>query len=325
MIATLSADTGCTHLPLPFALSRGGALAPALCTWERVGPADAPLVVVLGGISAHRHVTATPDDPRPGWWSAQVGPGRAIDTDRFAVLGVDWLSAPDGALVGTDDQARAVLLVLDALGVGRAHRVVGASFGGMVALALAALAPERVDALVAISAPHRPHPAATAWRGLQRDVVRLGLRLGDGAGALAIARGIALCTYRTPEELGERFAADDADPDGAPVEAWLRHHGARFAATEDPARWLGLARALDAHRVDPAAVRVPTTLVGVPEDRLVPFAQLQELHRTLAGPARLVRLPSRHGHDAFLVEEARVDAVLRDALGSVPGQAGGVA
>lgn len=301
MSLTLSGDAGFTHLPL---------VADATwVTWELVGPAEAPLVVVLGGISAGRHATSTPADPRPGWWEALVGPGRAVDTTRFRVLSLDWVTPG-----GTEDQARALTDVLDQLGVARAHRVIGASFGGMVGLAFAALFPDRIDGLVAMSAPHRPHPAAVAWRSLQREVVRLGLAHGDGARALAIARGMAITSYRTPEELAERFPGGATVDDDAPVHRWLSRHGARYAATESPERWLALARALDTHLVDPAAIRTPTLLIGAPEDRLVPFAQLQELHLQVSGPCRLVRLPSRFGHDAFLHETPRLDTLLRDAL-----------
>src|SRR4051812_24492847 len=54
-----------------------------------VGPVDAPVVAVLGGISATRHVVG--DETRAGWWSAIAGAGRAIDTDRIRVLGFDFL------------------------------------------------------------------------------------------------------------------------------------------------------------------------------------------------------------------------------------------
>src|SRR5215216_2114086 len=109
--------------------------------YEIVGPRGAPVVVVLGGISATRHVASSPDDPTPGWWNSIVGRGRAIDTTAYRVLGVDFLDGgrrSDGRpqrIVTTHDQADNVANALDELGVERIHSFVGASYGGMVGLA----------------------------------------------------------------------------------------------------------------------------------------------------------------------------------------------
>src|SRR5215211_506661 len=103
--------------------------------FETVGPADAPAVVVLGGISASRHVTATESDPRQGWWQAFVGPAKVIDTNRFRVLGIDYLSAGRrNRPLSTHDQALALAAALDRASIQKVRAIVGASYGGMVAL-----------------------------------------------------------------------------------------------------------------------------------------------------------------------------------------------
>src|SRR4249920_2547371 len=61
--------------------------------YEWQGPEDAPLVIVAGGISAHRHVGACAAYPEPGWWPQQAGEGLALDTSRFRLLAIDWLGA----------------------------------------------------------------------------------------------------------------------------------------------------------------------------------------------------------------------------------------
>ena len=81
-------------------------------SWELSGPPGAPVIVVLGGISASRHVTATTNDTSDGWWQLLVGPAAAVDTRRFRVLGIDWL-APEQGSISTHDQADALLAVLD--------------------------------------------------------------------------------------------------------------------------------------------------------------------------------------------------------------------
>jgi homoserine O-acetyltransferase len=296
----------------------------ALPNYELVGPAGAPVVVTLGGISASRHASATAASPEPGWWEPVVGPGRAIDTTQWRVLGLDWLDggrADDGRparIVTTHDQADALAAVLDALGIARAHAVVGASYGGMVALAFAERYPERVDRLVVVSAAHETHPMSTALRAVQRRVVELGLETGRARDALALARALAMTTYRGVKEFAERF---DSRPDAVderdatfPVERYIRHHGEKFAAAWRPERFLALSLSADLHRVDPAAVRVPTTLVAAEGDAIVPGEQMEELARRLGAPTTLVHLATRHGHDAFLTDVDTIGRVLTTAL-----------
>jgi homoserine O-acetyltransferase/O-succinyltransferase len=242
------------------------------------------------------------------------------------VLGLDWLDggrADDGRparIVTTHDQADALAAVLDALGIARAHALVGASYGGMVALAFAERYPERVDRLVVVSAAHETHPMSTALRAVQRRVVELGLETGRARDALALARALAMTTYRGVQEFAERF---DSRPDAVderdatfPVERYIRHQGEKFAATWRPERFLALSLSADLHRVDPAAVRVPTTLVAAEGDAIVPGEQMEELARRLAAPSTLVHLATRHGHDAFLTDADAIGRILTTALSS---------
>jgi len=296
----------------------------ALPNYELVGAAGAPVVVTLGGISASRHASATATSPEPGWWEPVVGPGRAIDTTQWRVLGLDWLDggrADDGRpahIVTTHDQADALAAVLDALGIARAHAVVGASYGGMVALAFAERYPERVDRLVVVSAAHETHPMSTALRAVQRRVVELGLETGRARDALALARALAMTTYRGVKEFAERFdprpdAVDERDAT-FPVERYIRHHGEKFAAAWRPERFLALSLSADLHRVDPAAIRVPTTIVAAEGDAIVPAAQTTALAAQLAVPNDVITLATRYGHDAFLTEPAAIGRVLATAL-----------
>lgn len=285
---------------------------------ERSGRRGAPVVAVLGGISAHRHVHANACDAGPGWWQAQAGPRAALDTDRFELLSIDWLGA-DGALdavIDPADQADALVAVLDALRIERLHAVVGASYGAQVALQLAARHAGRLRSVVAISGVHRAHPHASAWRALQRRALALGALQCDDAHGLALARQLALLSYRTPEEFDARFGAARV-VDGqvrVAAEAWLDHCGAAFA-TRMPARaYARLSESLDLQDVQPETIRVPVTVVAVAEDRLVPLSDAYALAERLRGETRLRVLRSRYGHDAFLKETVQVERVLREAL-----------
>lgn len=290
-----------------------------------VGRTGAPVVVVLGGISATRHVVFGAQPGEAGWWAQIAGEGRAIDLERWRVLGLDFMDGGRNAngrprrVVTTHDQAHFLAHTLRSIGVERVHAVVGSSYGGMVALAFAERFPHLLDRLVAISAPHESHPMSTALRTLQRRVVELGLETDRAADGLSIARGIAMTTYRTAAEFGERFKSNALPAQGpaAPrfeVDAYLRERGARFVDSMRPERFLALSLSTDLHRVEPSRITTPTTLVAADGDTIVPREQLVALAARLAGARNLIELPTRVGHDAFLVETARVSAILTAAL-----------
>ncbi|MBD8873230.1 homoserine O-succinyltransferase [Rhodanobacter sp. DHB23] len=282
------------------------------------GAPDAPTVIVQGGISANRDVTA-PADTAAGWWQALVAEDAAIDLARFRVLAIDWLTPAElgTATISSEDQADALAALLDALGIVKAHAFVGSSYGAMVGLAFAARHAQRADRLVLLAGAHRAHPLSTAQRSVQRGIVRLGQSSGQLDEALALARQLAITTYRGSAEFGRRFAGEPewrGERFHFPVEDYLEHQGRRFVERFDADRFLALSESIDLHDVAPEQVPLPTTLIGFPSDRLVPLADLCELQRRLRGPATLEVVESPYGHDAFLKEPEQLAPLLREAL-----------
>lgn len=289
--------------------------------YELIGPADAPVVLAAGGISAHRHVIASEQFPEAGWWQTQSGVG--LDISSVRLLAIDWLGA-DGrldAVIDSSDQADAIAAVLDALGIDTLAAFLGSSYGAMVGLQFAARFPQRVGRLVAISGAHRSHPYASAWRALQRQAVALGQLQCDESQGLALARQLAMLSYRTPAEFAERF-------DGTPTlvhgrvrvaaEDYLEHCAATWVTRTSPIAFLRLSESIDLHAIDPRTVSVPTTVVAIAEDRLVPLEDLFALAENLPhGEIRVLR--SKFGHDAFLTETLEIgnilERTLRDACG----------
>lgn len=285
--------------------------------WRLVGTADAPVHAVLGGISATRQVAAVDGSEPEGWWQAQFGEGRAFEPARCRVLSFDWVGR-DGTLdapISSADQADALAVLLDHLGIVRLASIVGASYGAMVGLAFAERHPALVERLVVISGADRADPYAAAWRALQRRVLELGR---DGPEALALARQFAMLSYRTPEEFATRFDAAPTWVGGrlrCAAQDYLDAAGSRFAAVFSPIAFRRLSESIDQHRVDPARITTPTTVIAVEQDRLVPLDDLRRLSRTLAGPTRLKVIRSIYGHDAFLKEPGQIGRLLALALG----------
>ena len=300
---------------MPDAASADNADTAVLDRCFLIGRPGAPVVVVLGGISASRDVR--------GWWAAVVGEGRAVDTREFRVLGADYLDGgerydgrPDHP-VTTHHQAGLIAAALDERRIERVHTFIGASYGGMVALAFAERFAERVEQIVVISAPAHAHPMSTTLRSVQRRIVELGREVGRAVEALAIARGLAMTTYRSAEEFGDRFQTSASDVSvGRDVEKYLRHHGEKFAASMSPSRFLALSQSADVHRVNPRDCGTPALFVAARGDTIVPLSQMTELTSHWGGPSRLVETPTRTGHDAFLAEPKVVGALIHEALTS---------
>jgi homoserine O-acetyltransferase len=235
------------------------------------------------------------------------------------VIGIDYVApaqSPDS--VTTFDQADALAGVLDRAGVSKLHAIVGASYGGMVALAFGVRYAARTRRLVVISAAHESDPIATALRHLQRRVVALGSATGRERDGLVIARGIAMTSYLTPRYFEERVTDGDHD-DSRLIEDrignYLKSRGEQFADQWTSERYNSLSLSLDLHKIAPEEILAPTTVIAVSSDRLVPVSQSRELARRLGGPSQLIEVDSSLGHDAFLGDSARIapflDAILR--------------
>ncbi|MCY7355089.1 MAG: homoserine O-succinyltransferase [Lysobacter sp.] len=291
--------------------------------WESVGPIDAPVVFVAGGISATRHAIASATFADAGWWQAQVG---VLDPQHLRIVAIDWLGA-DGSLdvpIDSADQADAIAAVLNVLAIDTLEAFVGCSYGAMVGLQFAARHGTRLRQLVAISGTHRTHPYASAWRALQRKVVALGQLQCDETHGLSLARQLAMLSYRTPEEFGARFDTEVSIEGGrarCAAEDYLDACGARFVERFDATAYLRLSESIDLHRVDTSQIRVPTTVVAVAQDQLIPVDDAYALIEHIRADTTLRVLHSRYGHDAFLKEHDAIAALLREALVDVCGVA----
>jgi homoserine O-acetyltransferase len=300
------------------------------------GPADAPQVVVV-------HALTGSADAAGDWWEPLIGPGRALDTSRVGVLCANLLGGrygttgptalhprtgrPYGAVfpsVSTRDQAQAHWLLLDALGIERVALSVGGSLGGMVALEIALLRPGSMDHVMPIAAPSATGPMAVAWNHLQVTLLDL-----LGLDGLALARQLAMTTYRSEEDFDERFGRS-VEPDGLPsIVSYLNHQGRKLVDRFDPATYRILAGAMDRHDVGrgrdgiraalgtlaPSGARL--TGVGIEGDILYGPRQVRTLveNASSAGlDARYRELHSSKGHDAFLVEWDQLGAILGEAL-----------
>lgn len=243
-------------------------------------------MLVLHALTGDSHAAgpAGPGHPTPGWWDGLIGPGRALDTDRWFVVAANVLGGcqgstgpssprPDGRPWGgafpyltQRDQVAAEAGLADALGVERWALVVGGSMGGMRALEWAVSRPERVGRLLLLACPAAATAEQIGWAGAQLHAIRSdpNWRGGDyydappGHGphlGLGLARRLAHLTYRSERELQERFGRapqpgeDPARGGRHQVESYLDHHADKLVRRFDAGTYVALTRAMNAHDI----------------------------------------------------------------------------
>ncbi|GGL75597.1 homoserine O-acetyltransferase [Curtobacterium citreum] len=346
---------------------RGGRLPSVRVAYETWGTPNAArdnAVLVFHALTGDSHVAGPPGPGHrtAGWWGDVVGPGRAIDTDRWFVVAPNMLGgcqgttgpssvAPDGRewggrfpFVTVRDQVAVQAQLADRLGIERFAAVVGGSMGGMHALEFAIAHPERVERLALLATTAQTTADQIAANSLQRTAIQMDPAFADGDyhdadpgegphRGLALARRMALMTYRAPDELNGRFARSwqsDVSPLGDDgrfsVESYLDFHGNKFTRRFDAASYVTLTHAMDSHDVGAGrggvaaalgTVRARTLVVGVSSDRLFP---VEDQHRIAAGVPdaldgdRAAVIASEFGHDGFLIEHEAVGAHLRRLL-----------
>ncbi|MCC6629861.1 MAG: homoserine O-acetyltransferase [Chloroflexi bacterium] len=350
----------------PFRLQRGGELPGVTLAYEMYGRLNARrdnAVLIAHALTGDAHAAGvhSPTDRKPGWWDGAIGPGKAIDTDRWFVIASNVIGGCQGStgprsldprtgrrynmrfpLVTVRDMVRAQRRLLDHLGVARLRAVIGGSIGGMQALEWAVTYPDRLDQAIVLAATARFHAQGIAYNEIQRRAIMLdpcwrgGEYEDDSAPdeGLAIARMLGMVTYQSDALMAHRFdrrpatrpSAWPAFGDHYDVEGYLHYQGDALVRRFDANAYLYLSRAMDLHDVGHgfsayeaalARIRARVWLVGITSDILFPDSHIQALANDLVRVGGVVdywQLDSIHGHDAFLVEFAKMEPLLRRYL-----------
>ena len=277
----------------PFALESGETIAPVDVEYETYGQLSAArdnVVLIAHALSGDAHVAGWDKNAeatgrvwrtrRPGWWDAVVGPGKAMDTNRFFVVcpnllgscyGTAGPSSPDPSngkpyglrfpVVTVGDWVRLQASLLDHLGIERIHAVVGGSLGGQQALEWALAFPDRVKKSIVLAASARLSAQGIAFNAVGRYSIMNDPNFngGDYYGrrgpdqGLAGARMLAHITYLSDQSMHEKFGRrrrDNGRPDFGfgiefEVESYLDHQGRSFVERFDANSYLYITRAMD--------------------------------------------------------------------------------
>lgn len=272
-----------------FTLEGGGQLADvtvAYESWGHLNETRSNAILVLHALTGDSHAAgpAGPGHVLTGWWDGLIGPGKALDTDRYFVVCPNVLGGCQGTtgpaslnsdgdpygsrfpLITIRDQVAVEVDLTDRLGISWWDAVVGGSMGGMRVLEWCVGQPERVKRAVALAVG----AAATAdqialcalqIRAIRTDPAYLGgdyykdKDAGGPVDGLGIARGIGQFSYRTSLEFQSRFGLHpqgEEDPlkgGRYAIESYLQHHGEKLAGRFDPNSYVVLSEAMNHHDV----------------------------------------------------------------------------
>jgi homoserine O-acetyltransferase len=335
-------------------------------SWGTLNADASNAVLILHALTGDSHVvgTARAGPQNPGGWATKVGPGRAVDTDRWFVISPNVLGgcqgttgpsspAPDGQEWGSRfpyltirDLVNTQAALADELGIHRFAAVIGGSMGGMQALEWAVSYPDRVERLAVLAAPALSNADEISANSVQLEAIHMdeGFRGGDyydakdGEGphrGLALARRLALLSYRSPDELNSRFHRSwqsEINPLGGQgrfaVESYLDFHGNKFTRRFDANSYIVLVNAMSSHDVGRGRGGIDTALssvtarslvLGIDSDRLFPVNTQHEVASLLPhgiDGQKAVVITSEFGHDAFLIEHDVVGPEIRRLLDS---------
>jgi homoserine O-acetyltransferase len=271
-------------------------------------------VLIEHALTGDAHVVgpAGPGQATAGWWDGLIGPGRALDTDRWFVVAPNVLGgcsgstgpssdSPTGSRWGSRfprltirDQVAAEMRLADALGIAQWALVVGGSMGGMRALEWAAMAPSSVSRLLLLATCAAASAEQIALCSTQIAAIRAdpGWAGGDfydsGVGPVAglgIARRIAHISYRGSRELETRFGRA-AQPGESPadggrfaIESYLDHHAQKLARRFDAGSYVVLSEAMNSHDVGRDRGGVAAGLAQVSATTLVVSIDTDRLYR----------------------------------------------
>lgn len=300
----------------------------AFDAWGELNPDRDNVVVVCHALTGNTRADV--------WWGPLIGPGAALDTDRFYVICLNVLGSPYGSVspitekpgagrpygsefpaVTIRDTVRAHKAALDRLGVRGVLTAVGGSMGGMQALEWA-FYDSFVRSIIPVGVGGRHSAWCIGFSEAQRQAIYADANWNGGryteqpAAGLAAARMIAMISYRSRASFEARFNRQPQDGEEGyfAVESYLRYQGEKLVNRFDANCYVHLTNQMDTHDVARGrgvyeavlqGIEQPTLVVGIDSDVLYPLVEQEELVELIPN-SELAVVTSSHGHDAFLIE-----------------------
>lgn len=280
------------HFDQPLALACGRQLNEYEIVYETYGELNAQrsnAVLICHALSGHHHAAGfhSTEERKPGWWDACIGPGKAIDTNKFFVVSLNNLGGCNGStgpaslnpetgkiygadfpMVTVEDWVHSQARLADKLDIQQWAAVIGGSLGGMQALQWSISYPERIRHCIAIAAAPRLSAQNIAFNEVARQAILSDPDFLDGhfiehdtipKRGLKLARMVGHITYLSDDSMGTKFGRElktaqlnfDFNNVEFQVESYLRYQGEEFSGRFDANTYLLMTKALD--YFDPSA------------------------------------------------------------------------
>jgi homoserine O-acetyltransferase len=238
---------------------------------------------VTHALTGSHHAAGTYEgESKPGWWDGLIGPGRAIDTDRFFVICSNVVGSCFGStgpmsqmhpyeepyrykfpVVTIKDMVKAQRILFDRLGIHRVHAIVGGSMGGMQALQFAVHFPLFADKIIAMAATHATQPWAIAFNKVAQEAILKDPAFKDGyydpedirqngLSGMAVGRMAGHISFLSHHSMARKFGREYKRTDGLyelfgkfQVESYLEYNGYNFTKWFDPLSYLYITKAIN--------------------------------------------------------------------------------
>ena len=280
-------------------LESGEKLGPVTIAYETYGllnPEKTNAILIVHALSGDAHAAGVHENQNnPGWWDAFIGPGKAIDTEKYFIICSNILGGCKGStgpssinpktgkpyaldfpLISINDIVNAQKRLIQHLGIEKLLSVVGGSMGGQQVLSWLVNYPHNLASAVPIATTIKHSPQQIAFNEVGRQSIMADVHWNSGnyyEGAspsmgLAVARMIGHITYMSDKSMAEKFGRTKKEA-GEPfkftadfeVEGYLRYRGDNFVKRFDANSYLYITKAMD--NFDASAGRpLPEVLQG---------------------------------------------------------------
>ncbi|MEO2037013.1 MAG: homoserine O-acetyltransferase [Planctomycetaceae bacterium] len=286
-VGIVERQTATLFVDPPLTLASGQTIGPVAVEYETCGQLNENRdngIFVCHALTGDAHVAGIhqPDDPKPGWWDALIGPQRGIDTEKYFVICANVLGGCQGTTgPGSNNPQTGQRYCLDFpfltvsdivsvhselaryLGIGRLCAVIGGSLGGMQVLDWSVRFPDQIAAAIVVASGHRLSAQGIAFNAVGRRAIYADPGFEQGnydpenppRFGLALARMIAHITYLSEDSIelkfgrrlqdSDKFAFDMLKETEFQIESYLHHQGKRFVQRFDANSYLYLTRAMD--------------------------------------------------------------------------------
>jgi homoserine O-acetyltransferase len=288
------------------------------------------------------------------WWEGLLGSNKALDTDRYFILCTNILGSCYGTTGATSinpetgipyggkfpeitirDMVRLQAILVRELKIKSLKLVIGGSLGGMQVLEWVLLYPDMVRAIAPMATSGRHSPWCIGLSEAQRQAIYADPNWLGGNytpenppnQGLAVARMMAMSTYRSWESFQERFGRNyDQAAEQFTIANYLQYHGQKLVERFDANTYITLTRAMDTHDISQGgdykavleSIKQPALIVAINSDILYPPTEQQEM-ADLIPRGELVSLKSIYGHDGFLIDTIQLNQLVIDFLTLIPG------